>query len=230
MPREYVREILFKHVDTKYREFHTKLVPNILHEKTLGIRIPQLRIIANQIIKDDLWRDYLVSTPEYMEEIMLQGLIIGLAKVSLNERLKYMKVFIPFIDNWAVCDTFCCTLKLKGKEKDDFWNFLQSYFHSERPYDIRVAVVMSLANFQEEFYAEKVFKLFDQIKNDDYYVQMAIAWAISVYFIKQKDMTVEYLKNNELDKFTQNKAIQKIRESLRVSVEDKDFVNTLKKK
>lgn len=230
MPKEYIRETLLKHVDSKYRAFHIKLIPNISHEKTLGVRIPQLRAVANQIIKDDLWRDYLAFTPEYLEEIMIQGIIIGRVKVALEERLLLMKRFIPFIDNWAVCDTFCCTLKLNGKEKEDLWCFLQSYFQSDKTYDIRVAVVMGLANYPEVDYVQKAFGLFEQIENDDYYVQMAIAWAISVYFVKQRDITIDYLKNNKLDKFTHNKAIQKIRESLRVSAEDKDDVNQLKKK
>ena len=230
MPREYIREILLKHIDSKYRTFHTKLIPNISHEKTLGVRIPQLRAIATQIIKDDLWRDYLDSTPEYLEEIMLQAIIIGHVKVSLQERIPLMEKFIPFIDNWAVCDTFCCTLKLKGSEKEELWRFLQSYFQSDKTYDIRVAVVMSLANYAEISYVGKVFDWFDRIENRDYYVQMAIAWAISVYFVKERDVTMDYLKNNKLDKFTQNKAIQKIRESWRVSHEDKEHIKLLKRK
>lgn len=230
MPKEYIREQLFKLVDKKYREFHTKLIPNISHEKTLGIRIPQLRAIAKQTIKDNLWKEFLMTKPEYMEEIMLQGIIIGNIKVPLKERLQYMTAFIPLINNWAVCDIFCCTLKLKGKEKEYLWDYLQYYFHSNETYDIRVGVVMSLANFQEDEYTQKVFKLFEQIKNNDYYVQMAIAWAISVYFIKNREMTIKYLIKNRLDKFTHNKAIQKIRESSRVSFEDKEYINSLKRK
>lgn len=230
MPKEYVREQLYKHVDKKYREFHIKLIPNICHEKTLGVRIPQLRMIAKQMIKDNLWREYLMATPEYMEEIMIQGIIIGHVKIPLNERLDYMTSFIPLIKNWAVCDTFCCTMKLKGIEKDELWNYLQPYFHSDQTYDIRVAVVMGLANFTESDYTEKAFVLFNQIESHEYYVQMAIAWAISVYFIKNRDITLEYLLNNNLDNFTHNKAIQKIRESFRVSAKDKNYVNTLKRK
>lgn len=230
MLKEYVREQLIKHVDRKYREFHIKLIPNISHDNTLGVRIPQLRAIAKQLIKDDLWKEYLELTPEYLEEIMIQGILIGHIKVSLDERMLYMTNFIPLINNWAVCDIFCCTLKLKSAEKEVFWEYLQSYFRSSKPYDIRVGVVMGLANFPESIYAEKAFLLFDQITNEDYYVKMAVAWAISVYFIKNREITIQYLSNNSLDKFTQNKAIQKIRESLRVSLDDKEFVNTFKRK
>ena len=139
-------------------------------------------------------------------------------------------MFIPKISNWSLCDSFCCELKIIKKNRERVWEFLKDYINSNKPYDIRVAVVMYLNYYIEEKYLEDLFFAFDRINNDDYYVKMAVSWAISICFVKFPDETMKYLHNNSLDDFTYNKALQKIIESNRVTKEKKDEVRKMKRK
>ena len=165
----------------------------------------------------------------YYEEIMLQGMLIGQAKLDFNEIIKYIKDFIPKINNWAVCDTFCTSLKITKKHKEKMWDFIQKYIKSDKEFHIRFGIVLILNYYIDEDYLYKDFKIFDSIKSDKYYVQMAVAWAISFCLIKFYDKTIEYLKNSKIDKFTYNKSIQKAIESYRITKEQKEFLRTLKK-
>ena len=137
---------------------------------------------------------------------MLQGMVIGGAKEDINTILKYVKEFVPKIDNWAVCDTFCTSLKITKKYKKEMWKFIQEYLKSDKEFELRFAIVMILGYFIDEEYLEKDFKIFNNIKSDKYYVKMALAWAISICVIKYYDRTVKYLEKEAiLDDFTYNK-------------------------
>ena len=139
-----------------------------------------------------------------------------------------LKEFVPKIDSWAVCDTTCSNLKITKKYQKEMWDFLENYIKSNKEFEIRFAVVMYLNYYLTDEYIDKVLERIDKITSKDYYAQMAIAWMLSFAYIKQKDKTIEYIKNNNLDKFTQNKAIQKICESYRVSKEEKDNLKKYK--
>ena len=178
--REKIRIELEKIAEENYRIFATKLIPNV--DNLLGVRLPRLRKIAKKIAQLDYEYYLAMDDPLYFEEVMLQGMIIGEIKLPWNERSRYVKHFTSKINNWSICDSFCCGLKFKASEKEIVWQFLQPYFASDAPYDIRFAVVMLLFHFVNDEYLQKVFTLFNQIKNDDYYVKMAVAWAISIYF------------------------------------------------
>ena len=224
-----VRKELKLLADEKYRIFHSKLVPG--KEHILGVRMPKLRQLAKRISAGEGWRTYLDGEPsEYYEEELLRGFIIGYARMPLEERLKRLKAFIPVIDNWAVCDGTCSTLKFTEKNKAVMWDFLQPYFHSDRAYDIRFASVMAMDYFQEEAYLPKVLDLFEQIRHDDYYVKMGVAWAVSMFYIRFPKEIEAFLRRDRMDDFTHNKAIQKIRESRRVTPEEKARLNALKRK
>lgn len=224
---EVIREQLFKMQDLKYKEFHSGLCPNV--DKIIGVRVPVLREIAKKIAKTN-YKEYLENAKEeYYEELLLQGLVIGYAKMSIEETFKYLKIFIPKINNWAVCDITCSNLKITKKYKEQMWQFLEEYINSKNEFEIRFALVMYLNYFLSEEYIEEILKKVDKINCNYYYVQMAIAWLISFGYIKQKYKTEKYLLKNNLDKFTQNKSIQKICESLRVSKEDKEKLRQYKK-
>ena len=210
-----------------HRKFSENLIPGV--DNILGIRTPILRELAKEIIKDDPERYIKETTEVYFEELMLKGLIIGNMKSDINHILNLTSFFIPKINNWAVCDSFCASLKITKKNKELVWDYLQQYAISNQTYQIRFFVVMMLDYYDQEEYLARIFKIFDSITNDDYYVQMAIAWAISVFFIKCETTTMKYLKNNQLDKFTYNKSLQKIRESLRVNKETKEIIETMKR-
>jgi len=226
--REKIRIELEKIAEENYRIFATKLIPNV--DNLLGVRLPRLRKIAKKIAQLDYEYYLAMDDPLYFEEVMLQGMIIGEIKLPWTERSRYVKQFISKIDNWSVCDSFCCGLKFEVSEKELVWQFLQPYFASDKPYDIRFAVVMLLFYFVDDEYAQKAFTLFDQIKNDDYYVKMAVAWAISIYFRELPTLTMSYLQKNQLDDWIYNKALQKITESLKVDSSTKIIIRSMKRK
>lgn len=222
-----VRDQLFEKQDLKYKEFHSSLCPNV--DKIIGVRVPELRKMAKEIAMQDYVEFLRISEDEYYEELLLQGLVIGYAKISIQESFKYLKKFVPKINSWAVCDITCSNLKITKKYMKEMWEFLEQYINSKNEYEIRFALVMYLNYYLTEEYIDEILQKVDKITNKDYYVQMAIAWLISFAYIKQKDKTEKYLQKNNLDKFTQNKAIKKIRESFRVDEKDKEKLRKLKK-
>ena len=224
-----IEKSLYSLQDKKYQEFQKGLCPGVVN--IIGVRIPELRKLAKELLKNYSSKELLENINDnYYEELMLQGMVIGGAKEDINTILKYVKEFVPKIDNWAVCDTFCTSLKITKKYKKEMWKFIQEYLKSDKEFELRFAIVMILGYFIDEEYLEKDFKIFNNIKSDKYYVKMALAWAISICVIKYYDRTVKYLEKEAiLDDFTYNKSIQKARESYRLSKEQKDFLNTLKK-
>lgn len=222
-----IRKKLFELQDLKYKEFHSGLCPNV--DKIIGVRVPQLKQIAKEIAKKD-YKEFLENAQdEYYEELVLQGLVIGYSKTTIEETFKYLKSFVPKINSWAVCDTTCSNLKITKKYMREMWEFLEKYINSDREYEIRFALVMYLNYYLSEEYIDEIFEKVNKITNKEYYVQMAVAWLVSFAYIKQKEKTEKYLYKNNLDKFTLNKSIQKICESYRVSDEDKAKLRKIKK-
>ncbi|QGQ95923.1 DNA alkylation repair protein [Paenibacillus psychroresistens] len=223
-----IKNQLLELSDEKYRKFTAALIPTI--NNVLGVRLPELRKLANNIAKAD-WRSYLENAEsEYFEEVMLQGMVIGCVETGMDERLRCVAGFVLKIDNWSVCDSFCAGLKFTKTNKEQVWDFLQPYLVSKLEYDIRFGVVMLLNFYLDEAYISRVLLLLDNVKHEAYYVQMAVAWAVSICYIKLPVATKSYLINNTLDKFTYNKALQKITESLRVDQETKSWIRSMKRK
>ncbi|ROR27437.1 3-methyladenine DNA glycosylase AlkD [Mobilisporobacter senegalensis] len=222
-----IKKQLLEQAEEEYKVFSTKLIPNT--ENILGVRLPALRKIAKQIAKDD-WRTFLSNADnEYFEEIMLQGMVIGCSKADIDETLDHVKKFVPKIDNWSICDSFCAGLKITKQNKERVWEFLKPYFSSEREYDIRFGVVMLLNYYIVDEYIRKVLTTLDHIKHEGYYAKMAVAWAVSICYIRLPKQTLRYLKNNQLDDFTYNKALQKITESLTVDKDTKVIIRSMKR-
>lgn len=217
-------------VDTKLRllqlaaegnkEFAQKLNPGV--EGVLGIRVPQLRSLAKEIVRGD-WRGYLaMADTYYMEERMLTGLVIAYARdITIEKRFALIRQWVPQINSWAVCDTVCATFKPKESERGAWWNFIEEFLRGNDEYAIRFGVVMSLTLFIDAEHLVALFAHYSAIRHEGYYVRMAVAWAISVCYVKFPDETLEFLAQGSLDTFTHNKAIQKIGESYRVSKENK---------
>ncbi len=223
-----IKERLKKEAEEDYKKFSSLLIPNI--NNIIGVRLPVLRLIAKEIYKSGCYEDYLrISDFEFMEEIMLQGMIIGMLDKPVKEMLCYIKDFIPKIDNWSVCDCFCAGLKFTQNNLPQVWNFIQPYFSSQNEYELRFAYVMLLNYFVCDEYIDKILKLIDDFKDERYYSKMAAAWLISVCFVKKRDKTFEYLKKSKLSKWTFNKSIQKICESFKVDKQDKELLKSMKK-
>lgn len=214
-----IRKKLFELKDDKYKEFHSSLCPGV--DTIIGVRVPILRKYAKELAKGNWKESFKQIKNDYYEEIMLQGMIIGIAIKDIEELKKYLEEFIPKIDNWAVCDVCCGGLKLTQKNLEVMWEFLQKYLKSDKEFEIRFGIVMLLDYYINKEYIDKILKIFDVTKHDGYYVKMAVAWAISVCYIKFPKVTEQYLDNSNLDEFTYKKSIQKIRESYRVTPEQK---------
>lgn len=222
-----IREQLLESAEEDYQKFSSALLPNI--DNILGVRLPKLRKIAKQIAKGS-WREYMNNADsEYFEEVMLQGMVIGYIKADTEEILHYAADFIPKINNWSVCDSFCIGLKFTRDSMDGVWNFIQPYLSSREEYEVRFAIVMLLDFYVEEEYIDRVLKLLDGVKHPGYYAKMAAAWAVSICYAKFPKITMQYLKNNTLDDFTYNKALQKIIESFQVDKESKAIIRSMKR-
>jgi 3-methyladenine DNA glycosylase AlkD len=226
--KKMIRKKIFELADDEYKKFQENLCPD--NDNIVGVRLPLLRDLAREIAKGD-WRTYIkTAQDEYYEEIMLQGMVIGCVRTDVEERLRYITNFVPKIDNWGVCDSFCSGLKFTKSNMQRVWDYLQSYASSGQEFEVRFFVVMLLDFYIKENYVDKVLKSLDKVKHKGYYVRMAVAWAVSTCYIKFPEKTMEYLKNNTLDNFTYNKALQKIMESLRVGEDAKVIIRSMKRK
>lgn len=224
MRREKILNELYELKDEKYREFNIKLIPNIREDKIIGVRIPNLRKFAKNLLKEEVNIAELLALKDqlFYEEKLLLGYMIGYKKQEFESWKNLVEAFVPLIDNWSVCDGACSTMKIANIYQEKTWEFIQKYLEDTREYYIRFGVVMVMTYYLNDQYIKEALEKLIKVKTDDYYAMMAVAWAVSVAFVKYPDLTFEVIKNNQLDVVTHNKAIQKIRESYRVSKEIKD--------
>lgn len=209
--------------DTKYKEFHSSLVLNSKYEM-IGIRLPIMRDIAKKIAKNNI-EDFLkYAQNNYYEEIMIQGLVISHIKEE-KQFYKYFKNHIKKIDNWALCDSFCNSIKIVTKYENKYFKEAIKLSLDKREFMSRVGIVMILSHFLSEDKLNDIFNTLNKIQSDKFYVNMAEAWLICEMYIKYPNETRIFLGNNSLNRFTQNKAISKIHDSYRVSKEEKELIN-----
>lgn len=224
-----VDENLREMADEKYREFHSRLIPGV-ESIFYGVRVPALRKLARQLVKED-WRGFveLAKDSSVYEFNMLCGMVCALAKCDFEEKLEYMEKFIPSINNWAVCDIVCGDLKDVKNHQERMYEFILPYLESQKEYEVRFAVVILMQYFVTDEYINDVLKIYDDIRHKGYYVKMAVAWGISICYVKYRDITLEYLASCNLEDFTYNKSVQKMIESFRVSREDKEMLRSMKR-
>ncbi len=219
--RKYLESI--GNSDTK--KFNEKLI--FTKYQILGIKTDLLRRISKEIAKGNIESYISVSKPFYFEEVLILGFVISNIK-DLDNFNDYLSYFLSFIDNWAVCDMCISSMKIIKKNREYFIPIIKKYVNDNNLYTVRVAIVMLMDFYLKDEYLDLVFSIIDSIDRDEYYINMAVAWCLSIAFIKHRDKTLDYLKRCHLDKFTYNKALQKMRESLRVSTEDKKMLQDMK--
>lgn len=213
--------------ELKYKEFHSKLC--FTKYNILGIRVPILRKIAKNISKTN-YKEYLNQCNSiYYEEVFIEGLVISNIKDEPTF-FKYFKEYINKIDNWGICDTFCNSLKIVRNYPDKYFNLCKELSLSKEEYISRVGLIIILNHFIKDEYISDIFNILDSINSDKYYINMAQAWLICELYIYYPQETKQYLLSNKLNEFTHNKSISKIRESYRVNKEEKEYLNTLKRK
>lgn len=214
--------------DPQYKAFHERLCKTSRAE-ILGVRSPETKRIAKEIAKGDAAGFLALAGDTYYEELLIKGFVLAFLKKPLGEKREQIDAFIPQIDNWAVCDSFCAALKPKRGEEETLYRLCLDYLSKTGEYERRAAIVLLMDHLVTDAYTDRIFSVLSNVTCDCYYVHMAVAWCVQVCFVKQKEKTLAFFKTNALDVPTHNKAIQKINESNRVTKEDKALVRTLKR-
>lgn len=224
MDYETLRTRLADLAEDEYRIFVKKGVPT--NYPLLGVRVPHLRQIAAEIIENGQAEDFLSHESQSFEELDIYGMVI--AALPYEEMLTHLDTFVPLIDNWAICDNFVSSLKSVAKHRADFLNIIYKLL-PEPEFSTRVALVCLKCYYIMPDYLAVIFDRIIATKDrEEYYIQMAIAWLIAECFIKFPNETWDFLATKILPKWTQNKAISKIRDSYRVDRELKDQLLALK--
>lgn len=212
-------------------DFTAKLAPTLNRECFLGAKIPDLRIIASQMKKNGECELFLKELPHtYYEENLLHSIIISKYVKDIDECIRQIDLFLPYVDNWAVCDTLRPVAFKKKENKAKALKKAKEWTKSSKTYTCRFGIGTLMAYFLDENFEEDVLLLPSKILSDEYYVNMMIAWHFATALAKKYNETIGYLQNNLLPLWVHNKTIQKARESFRISDEQKAYLNTLKRK
>ena len=223
---EIIRQTLFDLSDEKYRDFHSKLIPTIDKDTIIGVRTPVLRAYAKEIFKSGLPEEFLSDLPhKYYDENNLHAFIIAMIK-DYDECLSHINAFLPFVDNWATCDT----MKPKAflKHPAGILNPALEWLKSDRTYTVRYGIITLMSLLSTDVFSPSQLNAVSDIKSEEYYIKMAQAWYFAEALTKRYDSAIELIKKRRLDRWTHNKSIQKARESLRITPETKEYLNTLK--
>lgn len=223
-----VRNQLNTLASVKLKNFSSVIAKN--KHQMLGVAIPDLRKLAKQLALSNTEEFLNLNPMQFYEEVMLQGFVIGYSKLNFNVKLEYLKKFIPTISDWSECDCVAATLKFISKNQKESYNFLEPYFSSSSEFEKRFAIVCYMNYFLTDNYIDAVLEKIVNVNSNHYYVNMAVAWALSVCFVKYFNKTYAVFKNCKLNSFTFNKTIQKCQESFRITPEQKEKLKMLKRK
>lgn len=222
-----IRKQLFELRDEQYALFHGKLIPNILANKIIGVRVPICRKLAKSIKGEEATQEFLESLPhEYYDENILHAILVSEMN-DYQECIEKIDEFLPYVDNWAVCDILAP--KILKKNKDKVLSKIREWIMSSATYTCRFGIEMLMTHFLEDEFEDEYLELVGGIHSEEYYVNMMIAWFFATALAKQWDATIIYIEKFELDVWTHNKTIQKARESRRITVEQKVYLKTLKR-
>jgi len=221
-----IRNKLLEMKDIKYKDFASKLIPNVEEDTIIGIRIPNIRKLAKELFNTKESKLFMNDLPhKYLEEYILHGVFISMKK-DIDEVINDLRIFLPYVNNWSVCDTL--SPKILKKDKEKTLDFLKECLSSNNTYQIRFGIVSLLQFYLDDNFSEEINNLVLNIKSEEYYINMAIAWYFSFALIKQYDKTIYIFENKLLDKWVHNKSLQKAIESYRIKIEIKEYLKSLK--
>lgn len=213
--------------DTEYAAFQSKLTPNVPPDKFIGVRVPVLRNFAKDYAREPECADFMRKLPHgYYDENMLHGLLISGIK-DYGECVRQLELFLPYVDNWAVCDIM--SPKILGKHKPELLSKIREWIRSPHAYTCRFGIEMLMSWYLDGDFRPEYLELPAAVRSDEYYVRMMVAWFFATALTKQWDAALPYLEKGALDVWTHNKTIQKARESYRVTEERKNYLLALKK-
>ena len=212
--------------DLKYRDMQIKIIPTVEPESVIGVRTPELKSIAKDILKDGNYKGFLEELPHrYFEENQLHAFIISGIK-DLNECMVDLETFLPYVDNWATCDQM--SPKIFRKHKDLLLAHIIEWIDSEKTYTVRFGVGMLMEHFLDDDFDPLYPELVAKLRSEEYYVNMMIAWYFATALAKQYESILPFIEEKRLDDWTHNKAIQKSMESRRITEEQKLYLKSLK--
>lgn len=221
-----ITDQLFLLADEEYKAFHSKLMPTIDPDTIIGIRIPVLRKFTKEFAKTAKAKDFLSELPHrYYEENNVHGFLIEGFK-DYDAVIAALNEFLPHVDNWATCDMM--SPKVFKKHHTELYPQILQWLGSDHPYTIRFGIGMLMKFYLDDHFCAEHLALVSAIRSEEYYVNMMIAWYFATALAKQYDAALPYLKTPHMDKWTHNKAIQKARESFRITKEQKEYLNSLK--
>lgn len=221
-----ITENLFAHTDNNYKLFSAKIIPDTRYEM-LGVRVPVIRKIVKEAVANGDFLSFLTENHVYYEEFFAHGLLLSAIK---DEREFYTQLieFLPFIDNWAICDGVAASIKKQAKNKQLLFENVLVWLKSDKVYTVRFGIVCLMNYFIDDEYTDRIFGLITEIKTDEYYINMAIAWLLSVMLVKKYEKTVPLIEKKTLPPFIHNKTIDKARDSLRIDEKTKIYLKSLK--
>lgn len=222
-----LKEWLAEHADLAYRRHNIKILNTSL--PIIGVRMPELREAARKIYKERRSDEFLaLGSYRAYELSMIRGLVIAMEakRHDFGWIAHQLALFVPSIENWAVCDCFCGEIRELKKYREELLPLIEMMIATGREFEMRTGVILLMDYYLDDQYIDYVLEVLGRVDTSAYYVMMGVAWAVSVAFVKQRDKAAALLASQRLDPRVQNKAISKIRESFRVSAADKELVTT----
>ena len=221
-----ILEKLYSMQDENYALFQAKLTPNIPPEKFIGVRVPECRRLAKTLSKESDISSFLDSLPHsYYDENILHALLISEIK-DYDKCIYELERFLPYVDNWAVCDII--SPKPFKKHKDTLIVKIKEWSASNHTYTCRFGLRMLMSHFLDEDFKPEYLEIPASVNSDEYYINMMKAWFFATALAKQWETTLPYVQERKLDEWTHKKTIQKAIESYRITKEQKDFLKTLR--
>lgn len=223
---KYVRDRLFEMQDLNYKAFHSKLMPTVDSNLVIGVRTPELRKFAKDFSKTEMAEDFLATLPhKFYEENNLHAFMISQMK-DFNSVVEKLNEFLPFVDNWATCDMM--RPAVFKNHKAELLSGIEKWLKSDKPYIVRFGAEMLMLHFLEEDFDVSYPQKVAEIKSDEYYVKMMIAWYFATALAYRYDEVLPFIENRVLEPWIHNKTIQKAVESYRIADEKKKYLKTIK--
>lgn len=223
---KYVQARLCEMQDLEYKAFHSKLMPTVDPDLVIGVRTPQLKKFAKEFAKSDMAEEFLNNLPhKFYEENNLHGFLISLCK-DYDEVIRRLNDFLPYVDNWATCDMMRPTVF--KKHLPELLVEIEKWLKSGETYTVRFGIEMLMTYFLDEEFKPEYSQAVAEVRSDEYYVKMMIAWYFATALAKQYEAVLPFIENRILDPWTHNKAIQKSVESYRITDGQKEYLKTLK--
>lgn len=219
---------LFALQDTQYKAFQAKLIPTVNPDTIIGVRTPALRKLAKGLFGTSEADAFLQALPHpYYDENNLHGFLLERVR-DYDSAVSAIDVFLPHVDNWATCDLM--SPKVFRKHRPELILDVRRWMASEQTYTVRFGIGMLMAHFLDEDFSPEHPALVADLRSEEYYVNMMIAWYFATALCKQWDAVIPFIQENRLDRWTHNKAIQKAVESYRITGEQKQYLRTLRMK